>query len=154
MSKILNFSLFESSIGSETIREKWYPKIAKRLFYSIINIDPTSIRNKNFSKPGKYSKWLLMKMLDKNTGQLTEDGQYFLENEKEKLNLFLFIFSTGWYKFKTKGIKDILKFKSLNEFMMHISKLEQSYLLQTKSKYDLIYFRYNRISLLIYSKTL
>ena len=46
MSRILSYNLFEASIGSENIRKKWYPKIPKKLFYTIINLDPTSVRKK------------------------------------------------------------------------------------------------------------
>lgn len=139
MSRILSYNLFEASIGSENIRKKWYPKIPKKLFYTIINLDPTSVRKKDFSKPGKFSKWLIMKMVDRTYNDLTSDGKYFLESEKEKLNFYLFIFSTNWYKLKTNGIKDIFKFKSLNHFMNEMQKFEQNYLLNTDAKYDIIY---------------
>ena len=72
MSRILNYSLFEASIGSENIRKKWYPKIPKKLFYTIINLDPTSVRKKDFSKPGKFSKWLIMKMAETTSPALME----------------------------------------------------------------------------------
>lgn len=117
---------------------KWYSKIPKKLFYLIINLDPTSVRKKEFSKPGKFSKWLLMKMVSRNN-ELTHDAKYFIETEKEKLNFFLFIFSTSWYKLKTTGIKDIFKFKSLNDFMNYMQKFEKDYLLQTNARYEVIY---------------
>ena len=55
-----NFSeIFEKSIGSEEIRKKWYSDLDKKTFYKLVNIDPTSVRKKEFSKPGKYVKWLI-----------------------------------------------------------------------------------------------
>lgn len=141
MSRILNFTLFESSIGSEEIRKKWYSKIPKKVFYEIINIDPTSVRKKEFSKPGKFSKWLLMKMIDRETNNLSESGEYFLKNEKEKLSFFLFIFNSGWYRLvcTEATMRDILQFKNINDFMKYMQDFEKSYTLETKSKYDFIY---------------
>ncbi len=52
--------LLEKSIGSEEIRKKWYPDLDKKIFYKLVNTDPTSVRKKGFSKPGKYVKWLIM----------------------------------------------------------------------------------------------
>ena len=48
-----NFSeiILEKSIGSEEIRKKWYSDLDKKEFYKLVNIDPTSIRKKDFSKP-------------------------------------------------------------------------------------------------------
>ena len=56
-----NFSdiILEKSIGSEEIRNKWYSEMDKKVFYKLVNLDPTSIRKKDFSKPGKYTKWLI-----------------------------------------------------------------------------------------------
>jgi hypothetical protein len=51
--------LLEKSIGSEEIRKKWYPDLDKKIFYKLVNLDPTSVRKKEFSKPGKYTKWLI-----------------------------------------------------------------------------------------------
>lgn len=133
------FFIFESTIGSEEISKKWYPKIKKKLFFEIINIDPTTIRKKEFSKPGKYSKWLLMRMIDSSTGELTESGKYFLEEERSNLNLMLYIFSTGWYKLKQKGERDILKFKSINEFMNSMSVYEKEFMKQNQAEFDFIY---------------
>lgn len=139
MKIIVSYSLFESTLGTEEIRKKWYPNIDRKLFLQIVNLDPTSIRKQNFSKPGKFSKWLLMRMIDKNTNRLTDSGSYFLKNEKDQLSFYLFIFNTGWYRIKEQGEKDILKFKTLNDFIKHMSQVEKKYLLQTKAKYDIIY---------------
>jgi len=88
--------ILEKSIGSEPIRIKYYSNIDKKLFYKIINLDPTSIRKKEFSKPGKYSKWLLLQLEKGNiTEELLNDDSF-----SNKLNYYLFIFSTGWYKSK------------------------------------------------------
>jgi hypothetical protein len=135
---IKSFELFESTIGSEEIRKKWYPAIDRRLFYQIVNIDPTTIRKENFSKPGKYSKWLLMKMIDSD-GKLTESGEYWLKQEKEQLNLALFIFSTGWFKLSKRGLTDILKYDSINTFMSQMEKLIPEYFKSMKAEYDVIY---------------
>ena len=149
-----NEFLFERSIGSENIRLKWYPDIPKRLFYKIIKIDPTSVRKKDFSKPGKYSKWLINQY---KSGRLTDE----MLNDKEyvkKLNYCLFIFSTGWYKNKWKNddtrFLDINKFKiekesSWNDFVERMSRNIEVYEEQTeKSKYDVVYSD-DKISILI-----
>ena len=57
--EVINESINESSIGSENIRNKYYGDFNKREFYSYVNLDPTSIRKKDFSKPGKYTKWII-----------------------------------------------------------------------------------------------
>jgi hypothetical protein len=94
--RILRFNelVLEKSIGSESIRMKWYSDMDKKVFYQLVNLDPTSVRKKEFSKPGKYSKWLINQF---KKGSLTQE----LLNDSEftnKLNYYLFIFSTGWYK--------------------------------------------------------
>lgn len=146
----------EKSIGSEEIRNKYYSDLPKKTFYNIINIDPTSIRKKEFSKPGKYSKWLLSQYKKKNlTDELLNNEDY-----KKRLNYYLFIFTTGWYKKTEKvgfyaggehvdfGKNDILKF-SLGKFVSHISDKAKRYELETgKSKYDVIYSD-NKLNVLI-----
>jgi len=52
--------ILEKSIGSEEIRKKWYSDLPKDIFYKLVNIDPTSVRKKELSKPGKYVKWLII----------------------------------------------------------------------------------------------
>lgn len=99
---ILSFNEFsileEKTLGSENIRSKYYSDIDKHIFYKIVNIDPTSVRKKEFSKPGKYVKWLLMQYKTKNlTDELLNDKDYI-----ERLNYYLFIFSTQWFKNKVK----------------------------------------------------
>jgi len=91
-----DYIILEKSIGSESIRLKYYSHIDKKLFYKIINLDPTSVRKKEFSKPGKYTKWLLLQLKRGNLSQeLLNDDSFF-----KKLNYYLFIFSTGWYRSK------------------------------------------------------
>ena len=86
--------ILEKSIGSESIRLKYYSHIDKKLFYKIVNLDPTSVRKKEFSKPGKYSKWLLLQLKKGNLSQeLLDDDSFYKE-----FNYYLFIFSTGWYR--------------------------------------------------------
>jgi len=151
--------ILEKSIGSESIRLKYYSNIDKKLFYKIVNLDPTSIRKEKFSKPGKYSKWLLLQSKKANISQeLLNDDSFY-----KKLNYYLFIFSTGWYKSKTKNIyyeypnqesndyltvtqyisytfNDITKFKSVSDFIKHMEKYVKIYELETeKSKFDIVY---------------
>ena len=75
-----NFSeiILEKSIGSEEIRNKWYPDLDKKIFYKLVNLDPTSIRKKDFSKPGKYVKWLI------NMYKKWSIKEYYNKNEKSK----------------------------------------------------------------------
>ena len=69
--------IFEKSIGSEEIRKKWYSDLPKKTFYSLVNIDPTSVRKKDFSKPGKYSKWLIREYKKGNLNDnLLEDNEF------------------------------------------------------------------------------
>lgn len=148
MSIVKSFRLFEASIGSEAIRKKWYPKVNRKLFLQIINLDPTSVRKQDFSKPGKYSKWLLSKMTNKDTGDIEESGQYYLTEEKENLNYFLFVFSTAWFKSNKEVIKDINKFSSINDFLRYMFKWVESYSRTCEAKFDLIYDD-DRIQILI-----
>lgn len=156
--------LLEKSIGSEEIRKKWYPDLDKKIFYKLVNLDPTSVRKKEFSKPGKYTKWLIS-MYKK----MKADTYYEIEKEEEfdryfnsDLNFLLFIFSTGWYKSKVKKESfylggqlnktlenDILKFKSLFEFESHMSKIQEEYKIQTEeAKYDIV-FSDDKVDILI-----
>jgi len=144
------YSILEKSIGSEEIRMKWYSDIDKKIFYKIVNIDPTSVRKKDFSKPGKYTKWLLnmyksMLKSDIYRSFILEDfGSYF----DSELNYNLFIFSTDWYKNKNENT-DILKFKSIIDFNNYMSDYAEEYKLKTEdSKYDIIYSD-NNIDILI-----
>lgn len=156
--------ILEKSIGSEEIRNKWYSDLDKVEFYKLVNLDPTSIRKKEFSKPGKYVKWLLMiykKMKGDDYYDLVSEAgfnRYF----NSDLNFRLFIFSTGWYKSKVKKESfyiggeqnktlenDIFKFKSLWEFQNHISKIEDEYRAQTEdAKYDVV-FSDDKVDILI-----
>lgn len=156
--------LLEKSIGSEEIRKKWYPDLDKKIFYKLVNLDPTSVRKKEFSKPGKYTKWLIS-MYKK----MKADTYYEIEKEEEfdryfdsDLNFKLFIFSTGWYRSKVKKESfylggqlnktlenDILKFKSLFEFESHMSKIQEEYKIQTEeAKYDIV-FSDDKVDILI-----
>lgn len=161
-----NFSeiILEKSIGSEEIRNKWYSEMDKKVFYKLVNLDPTSIRKKDFSKPGKYVKWLI-NMYKK----LVSESEYF-ENSlygfddyfDSHLNFKLFIFSTGWYKSKVKKESfylggelnktienDIFKFKTLRDFEKHMYKYQDEYRTQTEdAKYDVV-FSDDKIDILI-----
>jgi len=153
-------SLLEKSIGSESIRLNYYSDIPKKVFYKLINTDPTSVRKKGFSKPGKYSKWLLIQYRKGNFGPKKEDGtDYLLNNEDymKKLNYYLFIFSTGWFKSQVKNSDDyfilndekidlkksdmdIFKYKSLFRFTSEINKYVDRYKITTDgSKFDIVY---------------
>lgn len=94
------FSILEKTIGIENIRSKWYSDIDKKTFYKIVNIDPTSVRKKDFSKPGKYTKWLFREYKKGNL-KLNEIDNLEYRN---KINYYLFIFSTGWFKSNQKKI--------------------------------------------------
>lgn len=161
-----NFSeiILEKSIGSEEIRNKWYSEMDKKVFYKLVNLDPTSIRKKDFSKPGKYVKWLI-NMYKK----LVSESEYF-ENSlygfddyfDSHLNFKLFIFSTGWYKSKVKKESfylggelnktienDIFKFKTLRDFEKHMYKYQDEYRTQTEdAKYDVV-FSDDKVDILI-----
>lgn len=159
-----NFSdiILEKSIGSEEIRKKWYSDLDKKEFYKLVNIDPTSIRKKDFSKPGKYVKWLI-NMYKK----LVSESEYFGDEDfddyfNSHLNFKLFLFSTGWYKSKVKKESfylggelnktienDILKFKTLNDFETHMYKYEEEYKKETEgAKYDVV-FSDDKVDILI-----
>lgn len=141
-------SIFEKSIGSESIRMKYYSDIDKKAFYKLVNTDPTSVRKKEFSKPGKYSKWLLIQYRRGSFGTLLND-----ENYMKKLNYLLFIFSTGWFKSRIKNYysisgqsnigsekQDIFKYKSLSDFINEVKDYIDEYESATeKSKFDTVY---------------
>ena len=149
MKHIKSFLIFEKSIGSEAIRNRYYSDISKDLYYKIVNIDPTSIRKKDFSKPGKFTKWLLIQYKKKNlTNEMLFDEEYI-----NRLNYYLFIASTGWFKFREKpeyyirggqkhflhGGFDILKF-NIDKLTNKMSFLTKEYEESTeKSKYDYVY---------------
>lgn len=142
--------IVEKSIGSESIRDKYYADIPKKKFYEITKIDPTSIRKKDFSKPGKYSKWLLNQYKKGNMNDLELD--YI-----NRLNYCLFIFSTGWYRTRSKKSSyslggrtyrtienDINIFKTIDQFVKYLSSDISEYEKMTeKSKYDVIYSNEN-----------
>jgi hypothetical protein len=145
--------ILEKSIGSEETRLKWYADIDKHTFYKIVNLDPTSVRKKNFSKLGKYSKWLLIQY---KKGFL---NQKILDNAEQcgEINYYLFIFSTNWWKkcvrfditsttgsFLLKADTDILKYNSLNKFMSEVNEQVEKYEAATeKSKFDVIFSNEN-----------
>lgn len=154
--------LLEKSIGSEEIRNKWYPDLDKKIFYKLVNLDPTSIRKKDFSKPGKYTKWLInmyKKMVSESEYFGDEDFDDYFDSH---LNFALFIFSTGWYKSKVKKESfylggqlnktienDIFKFKTLYEFETHMYKIKDEYRKQTEdAKYDVV-FSDDKVDILI-----
>lgn len=155
-----NFSeiILEKSIGSEEIHNKWYPDLDKKIFYKLVNLDPTSIRKKDFSKPGKYTKWLISMYKKRKTYNYFDFDREFDSN----LNFALFIFSTGWYKSKVKKESfylggqlnktienDIFKFKTLNEFETHMYKIKDEYRKQTEdAKYDVV-FSDDKVDILI-----
>lgn len=142
----INFDeyLIEKTIGSESIRHKWYSDLDKKTFYKLVNIDPTSVRKKDLSKPGKYVKWLI-KMYKNNT-----DNDYF--DFDDDLNYSLFVFSTGWYKSKAKNKnieKDILKFRSISDFKHHMNNYVDRFRDETEdAKFDVV-FDDDNISILI-----
>jgi hypothetical protein len=154
--KNLSDYLVEKSIGSEEIRIKWYSGIDKKIFYKIVNIDPTSVRKvknhptygqREFSKPGKYVKWLLIRLKrgDFNMPWLSIPNLLDDDEFCKKLNYYLFIYSTNWTKNKIKASNqidylDIMKFKSISDFISFIGKIVTEYETKTeKSKFDLIY---------------
>ena len=140
--------ILEKSIGSEEIRVKYYGDLEKRKYYEIINIDPTSVRKKDFSRPGKYSKWLLYQY---KIGFLSDDNLSDSEYVN-LLNYLLFVFSSNWYSNKVKKEtlylggeihktieNDINKF-SLSNFIGKLSPLLNEYKTETEdSKYDIVY---------------
>ena len=145
--------ILEKSIGSEEIRNKWYSDMDKKVFYRLVNIDPTSVRKKGFSKPGKYTKWLISMYKKIKEDKIYDVEKDFDEYFNSDLNFKLFIFSTGWYKSKVKKESfylggelnktienDILKFKSLREFENQINKIKDEYLYRTEdAKYDIVF---------------
>jgi len=141
--------LLEKSIGSEEIRNKWYSDLDKKIFYKLVNLDPTSVRKKDFSKPGKYVKWLI------NMYKKESKSEYFdFDREFDSdLNFKLFIFSTGWYASKVKKESfylggelnktienDIFKFPTLRDFERDIYKYQDEYRKETEdAKYDVVF---------------
>jgi hypothetical protein len=158
--KFKNFSdiILEKSIGSEEIRKKWYADFDKKIFYKLVNLDPTSVRKKEFSKPGKYVKWLI------NMYKKESKSEYFDFNDSfnSDLNFKLFIFSTGWYKSKVKKESfylggelnktienDILKFPTLRDFERHMYNYQDEYRKETEdAKYDVV-FSDDKVNILI-----
>lgn len=138
----------EGTLGTDLIYSKYYSDIDKKLFYKIINIDPTSVRKKDFSKPGKYSKWLIQTYKNLQlTNQLLNDEK-FINN----LSTYLFIFSTNWFKNKFKQNQvfyggttfnlidnDINKY-SLYKFINKMMPLYNEYLEDTENgKFDVVF---------------
>ena len=151
MIKLFENFLLEKSIGSENTRVKWYSDIDKKLFYKIIKMDPTSIRKKDFSKLGKYSKWLIREykkgafrgFYENNyKGEVPMDGKLTWKGHTEKINYYLFIFSTGWFKRYSKNNNlsfDILTY-SMEKFIETIYHIEEEFKRETEgAKYDYIY---------------
>lgn len=159
-----NFSeiILEKSIGSEEIRKKWYSDLDKKEFYKLVNIDPTSIRKKEFSKPGKYVKQLINVYKKLVKYSLSDGDEDFDDYFDSNLNFELFIFSTGWYKSKVKKESfylggelnktienDIFKFKTLSDFKSHMYKYVNEYRKQTEdAKYDVV-FSDDKVDILI-----
>ena len=149
-------NLFESTIGIDNIYNKYYSDLPKSIFYKIINIDPTSIRKKDFSKPGKYSKWLLReyrKLLSESRGR---DVNEFQLNERlvKTLNYYLFIVSSGWFKNECKEF-DIFKYtivqpsERIKDFIYFMGEYISLFEAQTvKAKYDVVYSD-NNVSILV-----
>ena len=141
--KDFTIPILEKSIGSEAIRLKHYSDIDKSIFYQLVNIDPTSVRKKEFSKPGKYTKWLL---------KAYKGGffEYYIENGKideslaKTLNSYLFIFSTGWFKSRIKKQNqsislDIFKY-TYYTFSGTMRSYVESFKAETEdAKYDTVY---------------
>lgn len=141
--------LLEKSIGSEEIRNKWYSDLPKKTFYKLVNLDPTSVRKKDFSKPGKYSKWLIREYKKGNLNDnLLEDNEFC-----KKLQYNLFIYSTHWFANKNMtiyhlgGVKSVdyrisndIQRLSIYGFNDKMSKYIKQYEAETeKAKYDLVY---------------
>lgn len=141
--------LFEKSIGSEEIRNKWYSDMPKKTFYQLVNLDPTSVRKKDFSKPGKYSKWLIKEYKKDNLNDnILQDADFC-----KRLNYYLFIHSTRWFRKKgstilTSRTKTSYTNDSFNnidnvnieEFMYEMARYVKQYEAETeKAKYDLVY---------------
>lgn len=141
--------LIEKTIGSEAIRDKWYSDLDKKTFYKLVNIDPTSVRKKDFSKPGKYTKWLIKMYNNINKDGYNYDFDSYFDDE---LNYKLFVFSTGWYKSKAKKEnleKDILKFRSLRGFRDYMTNYVDKFKEETEdAKFDVV-FDDDNISILI-----
>jgi hypothetical protein len=140
--------LLEKSIGSENIRSKWYPDISKKTFYALVNLDPTRVRKKDFSKPGKYSKWLLREYKAGRIDNTILFDKYYAVL-RTQLNYYLFIVSTGWFKKQLRHESsitpnypvrfDILKYK-YNGFINYVKEFKNNYEAETeKSKYDVLY---------------
>lgn len=139
--------LLEKTIGIENIRNKWYSDIDKTIFYKIINIDPTSVRKKEFSKPGKYAKWLLREYKKGNLTLNDLDNSEF----RDKINYYLFIFSTGWFKSIQKKKNrfvyyqeidniDILKY-DLKQFLNVLHGYVENFKIVTdNAKFDIVYY--------------
>lgn len=144
----------EGTLGSENIRNKYYPNMDKNVFYQLVNIDPTSVRKKDFSKPGRYTKWLIRQYID--------NKKYFEDKEfTEALNYKLFIFSTNWFKSKSNNssfyicgqvdriIKnDINKYKLLDFYNVMDEMVGEYKALTEQSKYDLV-FEDDLVSILV-----
>jgi|VirMetMinimDraft_7_1064189.scaffolds.fasta_scaffold03163_13 hypothetical protein len=163
MKHLVNIEEFiiEKSIGSESIRMKHYSDLPKHVFYSIVNLDPTSVRKKDFSKPGKYVKWLIKQYLKEpsRSDMYYNDNLNALQrilinkNHKKELNKYLFIFSTEWYKNKSKKSmfhiggettrpmkNDIFRFKTLKDFTDAIEKVESEFEKETEdAKFEVIH---------------
>lgn len=143
----------ELTIGSEAIRLKWYSDIPKKDFYALVNIDPTSVRKKDFSKPGKYTKWLIREWKKLKTFGLknTYDFSHHIIDSKEEINQLLFIFSTGWFKKEAKKHNyslDILTY-DFDSFRRIVQSIKDKYLSETESaKYDVVYSD-NKIDILV-----
>ena len=158
--------ILEKSIGSENIRNKHYQDIPKFVFYKLVNIDPTSVRKKDFSKPGKYTKWLIRefkkvrRMENYDQGKLSryyfDLKDYVTDNDKENndhtiqntIKNYLFIFSTAWFKKNGGSSNDIFKY-TLDSFIKLIYGLESKYLSDSEgAKFDLIY-QDNKVKILV-----
>jgi hypothetical protein len=141
--------LLEKSIGSEEIRNKWYSDLSKKTFYRLVNLDPTSVRKKDFSKPGKYSKWLIKEYKKDNLNDnILQDADFC-----KRLNYYLFIHSTRWFRKKRQRIMtsrtktsytndsfNNIDNVNIEEFMYEMARYVKQYEAETeKAKYDLVY---------------
>jgi hypothetical protein len=129
---IFNYTEFilEKTIGSEAIRLKHYSDIKKDIFYRLFKVDPTSVRKKDFSKPGKYFKWIMVQY-KKGNFENVED-EYLLVD----MNLTLFIFSTNWFRVKAKEDNvnlDIMTYPNAIKFMSMMDPYVEKYKTETDS---------------------
>ena len=142
MKHLTTYKIYEKAWHSEDIRNKYYSDMPKRLFYMFVNSDPTSVRKKDFSKVGKYVKWLINQY-----NQHHEDSYYMSEfvyrddiREKIKNSLYIFTTSTGRKLLKDdKEPIDIHK-HNIDSLLRAVSNIKDQWTVLTNDgKIDLVY---------------